>query len=453
VLTFVLVFFSTAFSVCVAGLLRLQIAYASAYTDINVETAYNMITNGSYSDLVVLDVRTKTEYDGGHIYGAVWIPHTELESRINDLAGHENHEIIVYCLSGDRSVTASSILDSYNFTKVYNMLEGITAWQSFEYPLHVPTVHNINTTLNYDAIQAAINAPQTLDGHTFFVEEGTYCENVVVHKSLSIVGDNRSTTIIDGNFTGIVINITASNVNITGFTIRKSGTGCPNSGIYIGKTSTNNNLSNNIITENYVGIGIWYSSNNTVLGNNIKNNKIAIRLYESTNNNVVWNNIKNNSHCITLDFSNNNSISGNNMTANNYSGILASYSSNNTISGNSIINNAYGFYIYSSPHNIIYHNDFVDNTEQVFSTGSTNFWDDDAGKGNYWSDYKEKYPNATEIDNSGIWDTPYVIDENNQDNYPIVPEFPTWTSMLPLLIVLTVATAICKRRPLKTPIR
>jgi hypothetical protein len=57
-----------------------------------------------------------------------------------------------------------------------------------------------------------------------------------------------------------------------------------------------------------------------------------------------------------------------------------------------------------------------------------NVWDD-SKEGNYWSDYVTRYPNATETDDSGIWDTPYVISENNQDEYPlmspvVIPEFP-----------------------------
>ena len=90
-------------SLCVASLPELQMAHASPYTSIDVDTTHDMITNGSYPDLVVLDVRTKSEYDSGHIYGAVWIPHTELETRIDELAGHKNHEIIAYCRSGFRS--------------------------------------------------------------------------------------------------------------------------------------------------------------------------------------------------------------------------------------------------------------------------------------------------------------------------------------------------------------
>jgi len=74
---------------------------------------------------------------------------------------------------------------------------------------------------------------------------------------------------------------------------------------------------------------------------------------------------------------------------------------------------------------------------------------------------EERYPDVEDVysgsdqdepGSDGFWDEPYVIDEGNQDNYPIIPEFPTWTSMLLILIVLTVAIAIYKRRLRKTPI-
>jgi len=156
---------------------------------------------------------------------------------------------------------------------------------------------------------------------------------------------------------------------------------------------------------------------------------------------------------IYLSYSSNNTVSGNNIT-NNYYGFGFGDSSNNTVTGNNITNNGIGIWLLLSSNNRFYHNNFINNTQQVYIDvpSYANFWDDGAGKGNYWSDYEEKYPNATELDDSGIWDTPYVIDENNQDNYPIVAEFPTWTSMLLILIVLTFAIAIYKRRLPKTPI-
>ena len=105
------------------------------YTSIDVVTANNMITNGTYPNLIILDVRTQSEYDEGHLENAILIPITELESRINEILQYRDTEIIVYCKGGGRSAQASSILDSNNFTKVFNVLGGITAWESAGYPI------------------------------------------------------------------------------------------------------------------------------------------------------------------------------------------------------------------------------------------------------------------------------------------------------------------------------
>jgi hypothetical protein len=69
--------------------------------------------------------------------------------------------------------------------------------------------------------------------------------------------------------------------------------------------------------------------------------------------------------------------------------------------------------------------------------------------GNYWSDYEEKYPDTAEIDGSGIWGTPYVIDENNQDNYPIIPEFPSVLILLLLFASTTLIVAVLPRKKTK----
>ena len=64
---------------------------------------------------------------------AILIPETELESRISELSSYNDTEIIVYCRSGGRSATASQILVDHNFTKVFNMEDGILAWSSAGY--------------------------------------------------------------------------------------------------------------------------------------------------------------------------------------------------------------------------------------------------------------------------------------------------------------------------------
>jgi len=203
------------------------------------------------------------------------------------------------------------------------------------------------------------------------------------------------------------------------------------------------------------GISLHGGSNVTIKNIEIRAFEYGIYLQHSSNNTISGNNITENAWGILLLDSSDNTINGNNITNNYGAGIELDFSSNNTINGNNITNNDTGILVYvSSFDNAIYHNNFIGNTQQVLisTSGQANIWDDGAGKGNYWSDYEEKYPHATEIDGSDIWDTPYVIDENNQDNYPIVPEFPTWTSMLLILIVLSFAIAIYKRRLLKTPI-
>lgn len=75
-----------------------------------------------------MDVRNESEYNLGHLYDAVLIPVYELENRISELQAHINTPIIVYCKAGSRSQIAYQILANNGFTKVYNMLGGITAW-------------------------------------------------------------------------------------------------------------------------------------------------------------------------------------------------------------------------------------------------------------------------------------------------------------------------------------
>ena len=112
-----------------------NLVYGKPYTNIDADTANDMITNGSYPNLTILDVRTQNEYNEGNLENAVLIPLTELESRLNEIAQHKDSEIIVYCKVGGRSAQASSILDSNNFTKVFNLQGGITAWESANYPI------------------------------------------------------------------------------------------------------------------------------------------------------------------------------------------------------------------------------------------------------------------------------------------------------------------------------
>ena len=98
-------------------------------TLISVEEAYGIIT--SSGDYFILDVRNQDEYNEVHIEGAVLIPVSALESRLDKLP--RDRPIITYCKSGGRSAAAASILVENGFTEVYDM-GGITEWIEKGYP-------------------------------------------------------------------------------------------------------------------------------------------------------------------------------------------------------------------------------------------------------------------------------------------------------------------------------
>jgi parallel beta-helix repeat protein len=198
----------------------------------------------------------------------------------------------------------------------------------------------------------------------------------------------------------------------------------------------------NTITNCYGAIGLSQSSANNVFGNQMHNNQECIFLDGSWGNNIIGNTVTNSTQAIELSLSSDNNVTQNSLTSNQYSISLGNSMINN-ISGNVMINssyaiglsessdnvitdnymgaNEYAVYIVSSSNNTIFHNSFEFNTYQGFSFDSVNVWDDGyPSGGNYWGDYQTRYPEAQELDSSGIWNTPYVINENNQDNYPFL---------------------------------
>ena len=145
-----------------------------------------------------------------------------------------------------------------------------------------------------------------------------------------------------------------------------------------------------------------------IYGNNVTNSVVAgIHLYNASNNVISENIITNNTRGMWLERSP--------MTQTNY----------NTIYRNNITSNQQGIYLDSSSGNYIYHNNFISNLQQVFTINSVNAWDYGYPScGNYWSNYagldlyEGSYQNI--LGSDGIGDTPYVIDTNNRDRYPLV---------------------------------
>jgi parallel beta-helix repeat protein len=166
------------------------------------------------------------------------------------------------------------------------------------------------------------------------------------------------------------------------------------------------------LTRNGQGLVIGFTTNSTIARNNITENDYGVYLCSSSNNNICENNIKGNLRNLRLDSSN-----------------------HNCIIGNKIETGGRGIWLIESSNNTIHHNNFTSNEQQVWDSSkdmwqygnqygkytgpspyapSVNAWDD-GSEGNFWSDY-----NGTDADYDGIGDTPYIIDESNQDNHPLV---------------------------------
>jgi len=273
------------------------------------------------------------------------------------------------------------------------------------------------------------------DGVTFgfasnnSVNENNVTENKAYGVHLDTSPDNSvgGNNITANNWDGIHLDST-SNSSISGNNITANS----DDGVTLNSGSNNRVSGNDITANNAYGIYLDNSSESSVSGNNITaNNWNGIRLDSSSNNSIDVNNITgNNVYGVGLYISLNNSISGNEIANNGYGVGLDSSSNDNSISENTITANyEHGIGLFSSSNNSIFYNNFVNNGFQVYSTNdSANIWDDGyPSGGNYWSNYNGtdlktgRYQNETGSD--GIGDTPYVIDSNDQDNFPLMGMF------------------------------
>lgn len=403
---------------------------------------------------------------------------------------------------------------------------------------------------DFRKIQDAINAASA--GDTVFVRNGAYSENIIVNKTVTLLGESKQGTTIKGYTTGIVVTVRSINVKVSQFTVMSDN--IPgNIAIHL-DTVTGCQITDNIIVRNYAGVRLIDSSHNTISGNEISDiwYFYAIHLIDSSDNTINGNTLLSSHHGVYLERSHGNSIN-NNYARNNRAGFFITYSSNTILTGNtavanleygilllscrntvlrnnnqtdnavnfgvwgrpglldfiqdidtsntingrpiyylvnqhdinipsnagyvaainctrisvknlelernhegvlfanteeSVIENAtisrnwngiylfrstgntihgnwlesnenYNIYSYYSSDNAIYHNNlFGDSGKHAYSEGSFDMWDNGA-EGNYWIDYF-----GSDNDHDGIGDTPYIIDDYNRDNYPLMNPWP-----------------------------
>ncbi len=290
-------------------------------------------------------------------------------------------------------------------------------------------------------ISTVDNVTYTLTGNI------TTDDGIVIERDNTIVDGAGYTFSGTGAFNSKGMSLSGrSNVTVKNTNIRKF---YPN-GIYIYGSSDNAVSGNNITANPGDGICFEGGSDNTVSGNNITNNGCGLRLeYFGPNHvricSIFGNNITNNNEGIHFYRSFNNSISKNDVTDNSLYGIYFDSSSNNSISGNDITNNSYGIGLVSSSDNTVCHNNFINNTVQVsdYTPEQANFWDNGC-EGNYWSNYT-----GTDANHDGIGDTPYIINANNTDQYPlmsIIPEFPSFLILPTFMLAALLAVVLYRKK-------
>ena len=329
---------------------------------------------------------------------------------------------------------------------------------------------------NYTKIQDAID--NASDGDIVFVFNGTYYENINIDKIISLIGENKNNTIIDGtNGNESVITIIANSICIWGFTISNSGEyghGIflrPNfNGVSIVDNIFKNNnvaislqgshntyVSGNLLIDNYHdAIGLINSSNNTIyrnvvinttgasiaLGGNSNNNNVhsntinhssmgIIVTFSSNHNTISKNNIKNCEYGIDLSGAFN-EVSSNMLSDNELGVFLVWYADYNTINNNTILNNINGVRTetHNSSNNTFYHNNFLNNTIHAYVNDECiNKWDNGYPScGNYWDDYTgdDAFWGQNQKMNGadGVGDIPrHISSGENQDRYPLMEPY------------------------------
>ncbi|WFN34534.1 right-handed parallel beta-helix repeat-containing protein [Methanogenium sp. S4BF] len=338
---------------------------------------------------------------------------------------------------------------------------------------------------DFTTIQAAIDA--ALDGDTIVVRDGSYTENLVIGKVVSLQSENgpEHAGVIAADPTAAVIQVSAGNVTISGFSISGTPDGSENlgtSGVYL-VNADDCTIQENIITRNSNGIYVYRGNRNTIdrntlagndqglyingyggstsqphvanynavtqnlftenVASNVANNG-AVKIYYADNTVFTNNTISSNTNYgLILNHPDQTTVAHNVIMSNGGAGVYLLYSYDNTIYQNTIAENGAGFALKKGSGTCdIYLNDIIGNDALLVSedghdqnwntlTPITYLYDgkmETSLAGNYWG---TNYT-GTDTDGNGIGDEPFVAgvystSKTYVDNYPLIAPYANYT--------------------------
>ncbi len=354
---------------------------------------------------------------------------------------HDNHNNVVSDVLVLNGVTALFNTTAGTFNPVISLISAGQATSLFTAPITLGTytvnttvdgatvsttiivrlIRNVNTNEFFITIQDAINAVNTINGHTIEIYNGTYIENVNLNKQLTITSSS-----------GANATVQAFNSNLPVFTITSSGsfstlngliiTGASSSfGVYL-NSSVNSTLSGNNITANQYGIYLNNSQNSTISGNNISNStSFGISIHNSSTNEFSTNTITGGQYGLRVQGSaeehfnqtmdTGNSINGlpvyylvgqnnlvidgasapyssgigylalvscnniqivNLVVSGNYTGLLLAFTNISTVENSTFSNNVYGIFMDHTSGNNITNNQISSNENGIYLHNATN---------------------------------------------------------------------------------
>lgn len=388
---------------------------------------------GSFSDMLGKEANSANNtIIGNTITGfwiGIWISSSSSGNKIIDNKITAGDEGIVLCYSDSNYLSGNVITENRVGLSIEgaenNVLRNNRMYDNEE---------NLEILYVYSSFAQDIDASNTVDNKPIYYWMNQHDKTIPSDAGFVALG----------NCSGI----TVQNLNIK------------NSGVGILLYSTRDSaIKNNTLENNGAGIYILSSQGINVVDNNLLSNQEGIEVYGSSDVRISKNSIVNCRSGIELGASKNVSILANNITGNTMLSIFVRGGERNVVSGNDFNDNdVWCVYLLDTNHNIIvansftensgfairwsnshnntfYHNNFISNSlgyesgfqvsnPWFFGSGDSeyNTWDN-GYEGNYWSDYTARYSNATEVNDSGIWDVPFFINEVNIDGFPLTEAF------------------------------